>query len=158
MPTPITKKGYETLKAELDRLRKVERPKVIEAIAEARAHGDLSENAEYDAAKERQGFIEARLIELESKLADARIVETAGRTTDTVVFGATVVLIEQEAQEKKQYTLVGQDEADLKVGRISIQSPVGRALIGKRVGDLVEVTTPAKVVEYEVVEIRFDEL
>ena len=158
MPTPITKKGYEALKAELDRLRKVERPKVIEAIAEARAHGDLSENAEYDAAKERQGFIEARLIELESKLADARIIDTTGRTSDTVVFGATVVVVEQEAQQKKQYTLVGQDEADLKFGRISVQSPVGRALIGKRVGDLVEVTTPAKVVEYEVLEIRFDEL
>ncbi|WP_447603441.1 transcription elongation factor GreA [Nitrospira sp. Nam80] len=158
MPTPITKKGYEALKAELDRLRKVERPKVIEAIAEARAHGDLSENAEYDAAKERQGFIEARLIELESKLADARIIETAGRTSDTVIFGATVVVIEQEAQQKKEYTLVGQDEADLKLARISVQSPVGRALIGKRVGDLVEVTTPVKVVEYEVVEIRFDEL
>ncbi|HJR76621.1 MAG TPA: transcription elongation factor GreA [Nitrospiraceae bacterium] len=158
MPTPITKKGYEALKAELDRLRKVERPKVIEAIAEARAHGDLSENAEYDAAKERQAFIEARLIELESKLADARIVDTAGRTSDTVVFGATVVLIEQEAQQKKQYTLVGQDEADLKLARISVQSPVGRALIGRKVGDLVEVTTPAKVVEYEVVEIRFEEL
>ncbi len=158
MPTPITKKGYEALKAELDRLRKVERPKVIEAIAEARAHGDLSENAEYDAAKERQGFIEARLIELESKLADARIIETAGRTSDTVVFGATVVVIEQEAQQKKEYTLVGKDEADLKLARISVQSPVGRALIGKRVGDLVEVTTPAKMVEYEVVEIRFDEL
>ena len=158
MSTPITKKGYEALKAELNRLRKVERPKVIEAIAEARAHGDLSENAEYDAAKERQGFIEARLIELESKLADARIIETAGRTSETVVFGATVVLIEQEAQQKKEYTLVGQDEADLKLARISVQSPVGRALIGKRVGDLVEVTTPAKVVEYEVVEIRFEEL
>ena len=158
MPTPITKKGYEALKAELDRLRKVERPKVIEAIAEARAHGDLSENAEYDAAKERQAFIEARLIELESKLADARIIDTTGRTSDTVVFGATVVLIEQEAQQKKQYTLVGQDEADLKFARISVQSPVGRALIGKKVGDLVEVTTPAKVVEYEVVEIRFEEL
>jgi transcription elongation factor GreA len=158
MPTPITKKGYEALKAELNRLRKVERPKVIEAIAEARAHGDLSENAEYDAAKERQGFIEARLIELESKLADARIIETAGRTSETVVFGATVVLIEQEAQQKKEYTLVGQDEADLKLARISVQSPVGRALIGKRVGDLVVVTTPAKVVEYEVVEIRFEEL
>ncbi|HEX2055898.1 MAG TPA: transcription elongation factor GreA [Nitrospiraceae bacterium] len=158
MPTPITRKGYETLKAELDRLRKVERPKVIEAIAEARAHGDLSENAEYEAAKERQAFIEARLVELESKLADARIVDTAGRTSDTVVFGATVVLIEQEAQQKKEYTLVGQDEADLKLARISVQSPVGRALIGKKVGDLVEVTTPAKVVEYEVVEIRFDEL
>ena len=158
MPTPITKKGYEALKAELDRLRKVERPKVIEAIAEARAHGDLSENAEYDAAKERQGFIEARLIELESRLADARIIETAGRTSETVVFGATVVVIEQEAQQKKEYTLVGQDEADLKLARISVQSPVGRALIGKRVGDLVEVTTPVKVVEYEVLEIRFDEL
>ena len=145
MATPITKKGYAALKAELDRLRKVERPKVIEAIAEARAHGDLSENAEYDAAKERQAFIEARLIELESKLADARIIDTAGRTSDTVVFGATVVLIEQEAQQKKQYTLVGQDEADLKFARISVQSPV-------------EVTTPAKVVEYEVVEIRFEEL
>lgn len=158
MPTPITKKGYEALKAELDRLRKIERPKVIEAIAEARAHGDLSENAEYEAAKERQGFIEARLIELESKLADARIIDTAGRTSDTVVFGATVVLIEQTAQQKKEYTLVGQDEADLKFARISVQSPVGRALIGKKVGDFVEVTTPAKVVEYEVVEIRFEEL
>lgn len=158
MPTPITKKGYEALKAELERLYKVERPRVIEAIAEARAHGDLSENAEYDAAKERQGFIEARLGELKGKLADARIIEIAGRTSETVVFGATVVLIEQEAQEKKQYTLVGQDEADLKFSRISVQSPVGHALIGKRVGDLVEVTTPAKVVEYEVMEIRFEEL
>ncbi len=158
MPTPITKKGYEALKAELDRLRKVERPRVIEAIAEARAHGDLSENAEYDAAKERQGFIEARIAELEGKLADARIIETAGRVSETVVFGATVVLIEQEAQEKRQYTLVGQDEADLKFSKISVQSPVGRALIGKRVGDFVEVKTPAKLVEYEVVEIRFEEI
>ncbi|HNP81749.1 MAG TPA: transcription elongation factor GreA [Nitrospira sp.] len=158
MPTPITRKGYEALKAELDRLHKVERPRVIEAIAEARAHGDLSENAEYDAAKERQGFIEARLAELKGKLADCRIIDIAGRISETVVFGATVVLIEQEAQAKKQYTLVGQDEADLKFSRISVQSPVGRALIGKRVGDVVEVTTPAKVVEYEVMEIRFEEL
>jgi len=159
MPTPITKKGFEALKAELDRLRKVERPNVIEAIAEARAHGDLSENAEYDAAKERQGFIESRIIEIESKLADARVVEIAiGRTTETVVFGSTVLVIEQESQSKKQYTLVGQDEADMKFNKISIQSPVGRALIGKRVGDFVEVTTPVKMVEYEVVEIRFEEL
>jgi transcription elongation factor GreA len=158
MPTPITKKGYDALKAELDRLRKVERPRVIEAIAEARAHGDLSENAEYDAAKERQGFIESRIAEIETKLADARVVETTGRTTDTVVFGATVCVIEQESQSKKQYTLVGQDEADMKFNKISVQSPVGRALIGKRVGDFVEVTTPAKVVEYEVVEIRFEEV
>jgi transcription elongation factor GreA len=158
MPTPITKKGYDALKAELDRLRKVERAKNIEAIAEARAHGDLSENAEYDAAKERQGFIESRIAELETKLADARVVDTTGRTTDTVVFGATVGVIEQESQSKKQYTLVGQDEADMKFNKISVQSPVGRALIGKRVGDFVEVTTPAKVVEYEVVEIKFEEL
>lgn len=158
MPTPITKKGYEALKAELDRLRKVERPRVIEAIAEARSHGDLSENAEYDAAKERQGFIESRIGEIESKLADARVIETAGRTSDTVVFGATVLVVEQESQSKKQYTLVGQDEADMKFNKISVQSPVGRALIGKRVGDFVEVKTPAKLVEYEVVEIRFEEL
>lgn len=157
MPTPITKKGYDALKAELDRLRKVERPRVIEAIAEARAHGDLSENAEYDAAKERQGFIESRIAEIETKLADARVVEITGRTTETVVFGATVLVVEQESQSKKRYTLVGQDEADLKFNKISVQSPVGRALIGKRVGDFVEVTTPAKMVEYEVVEIRFEE-
>ena len=157
MPTPITKKGYEALQAELGRLRKVERPKVIEAIAEARAHGDLSENAEYDAAKERQGFIESRISELEGKIADARIVEITGRTSETVVFGATVLVIEQESQTKKQYMLVGQDEADMKFNKISVQSPVGRALIGKRVGDFVEVTTPVKTVEYEVVEIKFEE-
>jgi transcription elongation factor GreA len=158
MPTPITKKGYDALKAELDRLKKVERPKVIEAIAEARAHGDLSENAEYHAAKERQGFIEARIKELESKLADARVIETANRTSETVVFGATVELVEMESKQKKQYMLVGQDEADLKNGKISVQSPVGRALIGKRVGDQVEVTTPARVVGYEVLAIRFDDV
>ena len=158
MPTPMTKKGYDALKAELDRLRKVERPQVIEAIAEARAHGDLSENAEYDAAKERQGFIEARIAEIETKLADARIVEIAGRTSDTIVFGATVSVIEQESQAKRQYTLVGQDEADMEFNRISIQSPVGRALIGKRVGDFIEVKTPVKTVEYEVIEIKFEEL
>lgn len=158
MPTPITRKGYDALKAELDRLHKVERPKVIEAIAEARAHGDLSENAEYDAAKERQGFIEARIGELNHKLADARIIDTSKLSSETVVFGATVLIVECESQQKKQYTLVGQDEADLKDGKISVQSPVGKALIGKRVGDLVEVTTPARVVEYEVCEIRFEAL
>lgn len=157
MPTPITRKGYDALKAELDRLRKVERPKNIEAIAEARAHGDLSENAEYDAAKERQGFIESRIAEIETKLAEARIVEITGRVSETVVFGATVSVIEQETQSKKQYTLVGQDEADMKFNKISVQSPVGRALIGKRVGDFVEVKTPVKMVEYEVVEIKFED-
>lgn len=158
MPTPITKKGYEALKAELDRLRKVERPKVIEAIAEARSHGDLSENAEFDSAKEHQGFIESRISELERKLADARIIETANLTSETVVFGATVLLLDLQTKQQKQYTLVGQDEADLKNGQISVQSPVGKALIGRRVGDQVEVTTPARVVEYEVRGIRFEEL
>src|SRR2546429_4296675 len=155
---PLTTTGAELLRQELHRLKTVERPNAITAIAEARAHGDLSENAEYDAAKERQGFIESRIVELQSKLADARIVETAGRVSETIVFGATVLVIEQESQSKREYTLVGQDEADMKVNRISIQSPVGKALIGKRVGDFVEVKTPVKMVEYEVVEIRFEEL
>lgn len=158
MPTPITKKGYEALKNELERLKREERPKVIEAIAEARSHGDLSENAEYDAAKERQGFIEARIAELERKLADARVIDTSNLSSETVVFGATVELLDVASQEKKQYTLVGQDEGDLKNGKISVQSPVGRALIGHRVGDLVEVNTPARVMEYEIRAIRFEEL
>lgn len=158
MPTPITKKGYEALQAELARLKKTERPKVIAAIAEARSHGDLSENAEYEAAKERQGFIEARIAELERKLAEARIIETNNLAGETVVFGATVVLLDLQSREEKRYTLVGQDEADLRNGKISVQSPVGKALIGHRVGDQVEVKTPAKVVEYEIREIRFEEL
>ncbi len=158
MPTPITKKGYEALKAELDRLRKVERPKAIEAIAEARSHGDLTENAEYEAAKDRQGFIESRITELERKLADARIIDTANLSSETVVFGATVLLLDLESKQQKQYTLVGQDEADLKNGKISVQSPVGKALIGRRVGDQVEVTTPARVVAYEIRGITFGEV
>ena len=124
MPTPITKKGYEALKVELERLRK-ERPKIIEAIAEARAHGDLSENAEYDAAKDRQGFVESRIKELEGKLADARIIENTNRTSETIIFGATVGLLETQSNQKKQYTLVGQDEADLKDGKISVSHEPG---------------------------------
>ncbi len=157
MPAPITKKGYEALKAELNRLLKEERPKVIQAIAEARSHGDLSENAEYEAAKEHQGFINSRINELEHKLAEARIIETANLSSETIVFGATVLLIELATGQEKQYTLVGQDEGDLKNGRLSVQSPVGKALIGRRVGDHVEVTTPARVVEYEIKQFRFDE-
>lgn len=157
MPTPITKKGHEALLAELTRLRKEERPKVIQAIAEARAHGDLSENAEYDAAKEQQGFIESRIAELNNKLADARIIDVSTLSSETVVFGATVGLREVASQGKKQYMLVGQDEADLKNGKISVQSPVGKALIGRRVGDVVEVQTPARLVEYEILEIRFED-
>ena len=146
------------LKQELIDLRTKGRAEIARQIQEAREKGDISENAEYDAAKERQGFIEARIAEIETKLADARIVEIAGRTSDTIVFGATVSVIEQESQAKRQYTLVGQDEADMKFNRISIQSPVGRALIGKRVGDFIEVKTPVKTVEYEVIEIKFEEL
>jgi transcription elongation factor GreA len=118
----------------------------------------LSENAEYDAAKDRQGFIEARINEIKSKLADARIIDTANLVSDTVVFGATVVIIDIESNQEKQYTLVGQDEADLKNGKISVQSPVGKALIGRRVGDQIQVTTPARVAEYEVRQIRFEEI
>ncbi len=154
---PMTVSGKSRLESELKHLITVERPSVIKAIEEARGHGDLSENADYDAAKERQGFIESRISELEGKIADARIVEINGRTSETIVFGATVLVVEQESQSKKQYTLVGQDEADMKFNKISVQSPVGRALIGKRVGDFVEVKTPVKMVEYEVVEIKFEE-
>lgn len=158
MKIPITKKGYEQLREELDRLKKVERPKIIAEIAEARGHGDLSENAEYHAAKERQGFIEGRIRELESKLANAQIIDTANLSTNKVVFGATVVLRDLQNSSKKQYTLVGQDESDLKNGKISVHSPVGKALINHTVGETVEVITPAKMVEYEILEIRFDNL
>jgi len=155
---PMTKAGADRLREELATLKKVNRPRIIAAIAEARAHGDLKENAEYHAAREQQGFIESRIAEIKTKLADARVIEIAGRISETVVFGATVLVVEQSSQAKKQFTLVGQDEADMKFNRISVQSPVGRALIGKRVGDFVEVTTPVKKVEYELVEIRFEEL
>jgi transcription elongation factor GreA len=153
----MTKTGYEQLRKELERLKKEERPKVIEAIAEARAHGDLSENAEYAAAKERQSFIEGKIQELETKLAEAQIIETRNLSTDKVVFGATVLLKDTETNEKRQYTLVGQDEADIKNGKISVQSPVGKALIGHRVGEWVSIVTPSKTVEYEILEIRFEE-
>ena len=158
MNTPLTKFGAEKLKEELHQLKTKERRNVIDAIAEARSHGDLSENAEYDAAKERQGFIEARIAELEGKLADARIVDIANRTSETVVFGATVTMMDLSSSEKRQYMLVGPDEGDIKNGKISVQSPVGKALIGKRIGDQVEVTTPAKVVEYEVLNISFEDV
>jgi transcription elongation factor GreA len=154
---PITKKGYATLQAELERLKKVERPKNIKEIEEARGHGDLSENAEYHAAKERQSHIQGRIRDLEHKLAEAQIIDTSKLSTEKVVFGATVTVKEVQNGTEQCYMLVGQDEGDLKNGKISVQSPVGRALIGKRVGDTLEVKTPAKVVEYEVLAIRFEE-
>ena len=144
MPTPITKKGYEALKAELDRLRKIERPKVIEAIAEARGHGDLSENAEYDAAKERQGFIEARIAELERKMADARIVEIAGRTSETIVFGATVVVVTVPfpgaTPEKIEHAILGAVSSRTRLALIDhVTSPTGMVLpVGRLVRGLGE--------------------
>ncbi len=157
MAVPITKKGYENLKAELDRLRKVERPKNIQDIAEAREHGDLRENAEYKAAKERQQFIDTRMAELEHKLGDAHVIEVTPGSSETVVFGATVRLLDLESDENKSYTLIGQEEADLKNGSISVQSPIGRALIGHRAGDIVQVNRPAGMIEYEIQEIFFQE-
>ncbi len=158
MAVPITKKGYENLKAELVRLRKVERPKNIQDIAEAREHGDLRENAEFKAAKERQQFIDTRMAELEYKLGDAHVIEVTAGMSETVVFGATVRLLNLESEEEKSYRLIGQEEADLKNGSISVQSPIGHALIGHRVGDIVKVNRPAGMIEYEIQEIFFQEL
>ncbi len=152
----MTKEGYEQIRTELERLKREERPKVIAAIAEARAHGDLSENAEYAAAKERQAFVEGRIAEMATKLADAQVIDTKNLSSDKVVFGATVFLTDVGTGEKRRYTLVGPEEGDLKKGRISVQSPVGRALILHRVGEVVKVTTPARTVEYEIMEILFE--
>ena len=157
MAVPNTKKGYENLRAELERLRKVERPQNIKDISEAREHGDLRENAEYKAAKERQQFIDTRMAELEHKLGNAHVIEVAPGPSETVVFGATVRLLELESDEEKSYTLIGQEEADLKNGSISVQSPIGRALIGHRAGDIVQVNRPAGMIEYEIQEIFFQE-
>jgi transcription elongation factor GreA len=155
---PMTKEGYAKLKAELDRIVKVERGKNIKDIEEARAHGDLSENAEYHAAKERQGHLDAKKRELEHKLAHAQIIDVSKLTNEKVVFGATVTLTDTDSGELRKYTLVGQEEADFKKGKISVQSPVGKALIGHKAGDTVTIKTPAKIVEYEIqeIEIAFD--
>ena len=154
---PMTKKGFDKLHEELERLRKVERPKNIRDIEEARGHGDLSENAEYHAAKERQGFIEARMQELQGKLALAQVIDTSKLTNERVVFGATVTLLDMDSEEEKRYTLVGTDEADIKDGKISVISPVGKALIGHRQGEVVTIRVPAGTVDYEILDIFFEE-
>jgi transcription elongation factor GreA len=154
---PMTKKGFVKLQDELERLRKVDRPRNIKDIEEARGHGDLSENAEYHAAKERQGFIEGRMQELQGKLAHSQVIDTSKLSNEKVVFGATVVLLDQDSEEEKKYTLVGTDEADLKEGKISVISPVGKALISHRVGDVVSIRVPAGTVDYEVLDISFEE-
>ncbi|MEW5904683.1 MAG: transcription elongation factor GreA [Pseudomonadota bacterium] len=153
---PLTVNGAELLRAELHRLKTVDRPAVINAIAEARAQGDLSENAEYDAAKERQGFIEGRIAELEFKLGSAQIIDPKSLNQDgRVVFGTTVILEDTDNGDVVTYQIVGEDEADIKHRKISISSPIARALIGKVEGDVAEVQAPGGVREYEVVEVQY---
>lgn len=153
---PLTKAGAEKLRHELHRLKTVERPSVIAAIKEARAHGDLSENAEYDAAKERQGFIEGRILDLEGKLANAQIIDPTDLDVDgRCVFGATIELAELESGDSVTYQIVGDDEADLKTGKVSVSSPIARALIGKYAGDVAEVVAPGGVKEYEILEVKY---
>ena len=153
---PLTVVGAEKLRNELHRLKTVERPNVIEAIAEARSHGDLSENAEYDAAKERQGFIEGRIKELEGKLANAQIIDPRHLDADgRVVFGATVELVDAESGDEVKYQIVGDDEADIKEGKISVSSPIARALIGKYAGDVADVHAPGGLRHYEIVDVHY---
>lgn len=153
---PITKRGAEKLKEELHRLKTVDRPAVIQAIAEARAQGDLSENAEYDAAKDRQGFIEGRIQEIEGKLSAAQIIDPASLDAGgRVVFGATVELEDEDSGDQVKYQIVGEDEADLKLGLINISSPIARALIGKEEGDVAEVQAPGGVRRYEIMAVSY---
>lgn len=153
---PITLRGAELLREELKRLKTIDRPAVVAAIAEARSHGDLSENAEYDAAKERQGFIEGRIADVEGKLSNAQIIDPAALDADgRVVFGATVDLEDMDGGQSVTYQIVGDDEADLKQNKISLNSPVARALIGKFSGDVAEVQTPGGRREYEILDVRY---
>lgn len=153
---PLTVKGAEKLRAELHKLKTIERPAVIQAIAEARSHGDLSENAEYDAAKEKQGFIEGRIADLEGKLSNAQLIDPA--TLDAggrVVFGATVELEDVDSGDTVTYQVVGDDEADIKQGQISVSSPIARALIGKYAGDTVDVQAPGGIRQYEILDVLY---
>ena len=153
---PLTPDGYQKLQEELEKLLKVDRPQNIKAIAEARAHGDLSENAEYHAAKERQSFIEGRIQEIKTKLALAHVIDPSKISQDKAAFGAKVKVLDVTTDEEKIFTLVGPEEADIKNQKISIHSPVGKSLIGKSVGDTVTIIAPAKTMEYEILEIRFE--
>jgi transcription elongation factor GreA len=151
----MTAEGYAALDAEMKRLKTVERPSVISAIAEARAHGDLSENAEYHAAKDRQSFIEGRLAELEDKIARAQIIDVSKLSGKQIKFGATVNLLDEDSGEKSKYKIVGEDESDVKGGKISVTSPIARALIGKEEGDVVEVMAPGGAKSYEIVKVKY---
>ncbi len=152
---PMTAEGYAALEDELKRLKQVERPRIIQAISEARAHGDLSENAEYHAAKDAQGLNEARVAELEDKLGRAEVIDVSKLDGDKVTFGALVTLFDEETEEEKVYRIVGDVEADVKAGKISVSSPIARALIGKTVGDAVEVAAPGGARGYEILNIQF---
>jgi transcription elongation factor GreA len=152
----MTKQGYETLKEQLRRMKTADRQEIIKEIATAAAHGDLSENAEYDAAKERQSFIEGRIKEIEQRLAGALVVDPSTISSDSVAFGATIVLEDEDRGGEVSYQIVGVDEADVEKGKISLSSPIARALIGKRVDDFIEVKTPGGLRSYTVVEIRFE--
>ncbi len=152
---PMTAEGYASLEREVKRLKSVERPRIIQAIAEAREHGDLSENAEYHAAKEQQSLNEARVADLEDKLSRAQIIDVSKLSGDSVKFGATVTIVDEETDEELRYQIVGDDEADVKRGRLAISSPIARALIGKSAGDSVEVVTPKGSKDYEILKVEF---
>jgi transcription elongation factor GreA len=152
---PMTADGFGRLEEELKQLKSVERPAIIRAIAEAREHGDISENAEYHAARERQSFIEGRVLELEDKIARAEVIDVSKLSGKVIKFGATVTLIDEDTDEKNVYQIVGEDEADIKLKRLAITAPLARALVGKKVGDTVEVTTPGGSKSYEVSKVQF---
>lgn len=151
----MTAEGYQALDEELKRLKSVERPSVIAAIAEARSHGDLSENAEYHAAKERQGWIEGRIAEIEDKISRAQVIDVSKLSGSQVKFGATVTVVDEDTEEEGTYKIVGEHEADVKAGKISISSPIARAMIGKEQGDVVEVNTPGGVKAYEILKVEW---
>jgi len=152
---PMTEAGYLRLQEELKHLKAIERPAIIKAIAEAREHGDLSKNAEYHAARERQSFIEGRVLELEDKISRAEVIDVSKLSGDSVKFGATVKLADEDTDEEISYQIVGADESDIKAGRLSITAPLARSLIGKSVGDVVEVSTPNGSKSYEIIEILY---
>ena len=152
---PMTREGLRNLEDELKRLRTEERPSVIKAIAEAREHGDLSENAEYHAARERQSYIEGRLAELEDVISRSDVIDTSKLTGDVVYFGATVLVVDEDTDEESTYQIIGAHEADVEAGKLSVSSPLARALIGKKLGDLVEVETPRGHKAYKICKVRF---
>jgi len=154
---PMTKAGESALREELSQLKTIERPKIIEAIAEAREHGDLKENAEYHAAREQQSFVEGRIAEIEGKLSMCQVIDvTSIPNTGKVIFGTTVTILNTDTEEASSYQIVGEDEADIKLGKISVTSPIARALVGKLVGDVVEIQVPSGLVEYEIDAVSHD--